>query len=141
MPEKASARSAWVAAGPASWTRVPATPPAARSTRSSTPVSRSPREGSRGTTPSRAAPSFEGRATDGRPTTPAVSASEARARVAAPCWAEVILAPSGAVQTTTAGIVSRSANAFCAAMTLVDSAPRGRKEAWSLVATSPSRPA
>ncbi len=49
--------------------------------------------------------------------------------------------PSFAVHTTIAGTDSEVRKAFCASMALVDSALRGRKAAWSLVETSPSRPA
>lgn len=49
--------------------------------------------------------------------------------------------PDRPVHTTIAGTVPDFWNAFCASDTLVDSALRGRKAAWSFVATSPSFPA
>ncbi len=77
---------------------------------------------------------------EGSPTTPGLPASPATARVAAAVWASVTRSPS-AVHTTIAGSVSCWSNALRSSRTRVDSALRGRKEAWSLVATSPSFPA
>lgn len=141
MPEKASDRSAWVAAGPASHTVVPGTADAARSISPSVGASSSPRSGRSCTTPRSAAPSSEGSAGDGVPTTPGRPASEASARVAADRVSGPSGAPPGEVQTTSAGSVSSWRKARWASITRVDSALRGRNAAWSLVATSPSFPA
>lgn len=80
---------------------------------------------------------------DAVPTTPGLPVREARARVAAARWSSPSGVPASpsAVQTTTAGSVSSWSKARCASITWVDSAFRGRKAAWSLVATSPSFPA
>ncbi len=140
MPEKASDRSTWLAAGPATSALVPSTVPAAARTSSTTSASPSPRSGSTCTTACRALPSSEGKAGEGSPTMPGLPASPATARVAAVVWAPVIRSPS-VVHTTIAGSVASWSNAFRWSRTCVDSALWGRKEAWSLVATSPSFPA
>ncbi len=63
-----------------------------------------------------------------------------RRRVASARRGTTVPSPS-AVHTVITGSVSCRWNAFCSAMTSVDSALRGRNAAWSSVATSPSRPA
>ncbi|MFE2146087.1 hypothetical protein ACFXA3_30890 [Streptomyces sp. NPDC059456] len=72
--------------------------------------------------------------------TPARPARPATARVAAVCCASVTR-PASVVHTRTAGTDGEDSNALRASSTRVDSALRGRKAAWSLVATSPSLPA
>jgi hypothetical protein len=74
---------------------------------------------------------------DTSPATPGRSASEPSARSASAFRS----ATAPPVQTTITGRVSFCRNFFCSAMTAVDSALRGRNAAWSLVATSPRRPA